>query len=550
VLEGDEVFDSNLLKQTMESMIAAGRRNISVDLSQLDYLYSDAINALVVMNKRMLDVFGRLSLLAPQPPVMEILKKGGIQNILKIFTNENEILQLSQQMSGQAMPAPAAAQVPPPQPQSEFDALRSEIGSAFESGPATSAIPGMPSPALQQYAPQPFAGTGGFQTPPPSPIRPMQPGLPPQRPPFTPPPGRAPFAPPPPSAVGMPRYAPPPRPFEPSQRPPARGYTPPPPKPAPAPLGQGGETRRMPPVPEIPASLRPQIQPQEEPSPAQSEEDLEKIEASLEKKIPAPGKDMLEDIEETPKKRSSLVPMLIALVVLIIAGGGGYYAYITYFQKPPAASAPAAIPTESAPPVPQLPVEATKPAPAPAAPVAEVPEKPAPQVAVKPIAPVEPPVVRRAEPPVARRKAPEATAYQRQRTAPREQARPAVVETPPPAVETAVPPQPEVTPPQQETPKPTPVVTTPPPAPPAPQVEQKPPAPEPDAGGGETTCFIGTLPPLADVYMDGKFIGKSSTNLNVSPGTHTMRFVKGDKEFSKQMTFQPGKNPGTFVKMP
>ena len=56
---------------------------------------------LIVMNKRMLDVFGRLSLLAPQPPVMEILKKGGIPNILKIFANENEIIRLSEEMTGQ-----------------------------------------------------------------------------------------------------------------------------------------------------------------------------------------------------------------------------------------------------------------------------------------------------------------------------------------------------------------------------------------------------------------------------------------------------------------
>ena len=65
-----------------------GKRNISVDLAELDYLDSDTINALIVMNRRMLDVFGRLSLLSPQPQVMEILKKSGIHNILKVFANE------------------------------------------------------------------------------------------------------------------------------------------------------------------------------------------------------------------------------------------------------------------------------------------------------------------------------------------------------------------------------------------------------------------------------------------------------------------------------
>ena len=50
--------------------------------------------------------------------------------------------------------------------------------------------------------------------------------------------------------------------------------------------------------------------------------------------------------------------------------------------------------------------------------------------------------------------------------------------------------------------------------------------------------------------MDGKMIGKTNTELKVAPGVHTMRFVKGDKEISQQMTFQPGKNPTKFIRIP
>jgi anti-anti-sigma regulatory factor/cytoskeletal protein RodZ len=555
VLEGDEVFDSNLLKQTIESMITAGRRNVCVDLSQLDYLYSDTINALVVMNKRMLDVFGRLSLLAPQPPVMEILKKGGIQNILKIFIDENEILQLSQQMSGQAMPAPAAA-FPPPQPQSEFDSLRSEIGSAFEYGPGTA---GMPAPAPQPYAPQAFGvqGAGGFQQAPPPSAPPAGPGMP-QRPPFAPPGARPSFGPPPPPATGaFPRYAPPPpRRVEPfPQKPPARGYTPPPPKPAAAPLATGGETRRMPPVPEAPVSLRPRIQPREEPAPAQSEEDLEKIEASLEKKIPAfeKHKPDFEEMEEPPKrKKGALAPMLVTLVVLAVAAGGSFYVYRNYFQNPP--TAPAQAQKETPPPEPpELPVseapkEAAAEAPAPAVEEAASAVQPKPeQKKAEPLAPIK--VVKKSTPePAVKRSTPLKPVV-------KEQPQRRVIEEPefeeeepPPVV------QRQTSPPPEEPVRPAPVVTPTPPAPtptpPAPVPTPQAPTPEPVAGGEESTIFIGTLPPLADVYMDGKFIGKSSTELKVSPGTHTLRFVKGDKEFTKQFTFQTGKNPGTFVKLP
>ena len=160
----------------MESLIASGKRNLSLDLSKLDYLYSDAINALVVMNKR-IRRFGRLSLLAPQPPVMEILHKSGVQNIVRIFADEAEIAQLSAEMGG-AAPAPAAApSAPAPVPAakaapiSEFDDFRAEIGSAFGDGFTGAASP---APAAQQQTP------AAASTPPGTAARA------PQRPPITP----------------------------------------------------------------------------------------------------------------------------------------------------------------------------------------------------------------------------------------------------------------------------------------------------------------------------------------------------------------------------
>ena len=56
------------------------------------------------------------------------------------------------------------------------------------------------------------------------------------------------------------------------------------------------------------------------------------------------------------------------------------------------------------------------------------------------------------------------------------------------------------------------------------------------------------MPPVADVYMDGKLIGKTNiSKLNVSPGTHSMKFVKGTIEVTEDMTFKPGDNPSHFL---
>jgi len=47
--------------------------------------------------------------------------------------------------------------------------------------------------------------------------------------------------------------------------------------------------------------------------------------------------------------------------------------------------------------------------------------------------------------------------------------------------------------------------------------------------------------------MDGKLIGKTNiSKLNVSPGTHSMKFVKGTIEVTEDMTFKPGDNPSHF----
>jgi pyruvate/2-oxoglutarate dehydrogenase complex dihydrolipoamide acyltransferase (E2) component len=102
-------------------------------------------------------------------------------------------------------------------------------------------------------------------------------------------------------------------------------------------------------------------------------------------------------------------------------------------------------------------------------------------------------------------------------------------------------------------PEPAPAAQPPAPAPapePAPDVSSPPPASTPSggAGGESATIFISSMPPVADVYMDGKLIGKTNiSKLNVSAGTHSMRFVKGTVEVTEDMTFKAGDNPSHFL---
>lgn len=157
-MEEGEVFDSSMLKESINTLIASGKRNFAIDMSPLDYIYSDTINMLMALNKRVLDVTGRLSLMAPQPEVTQILKRAGIHNILRIFETETELIKSSEDMilqttSIKMSDVNAALKQAPPQ--SEFDQLRSEIGSVF--GAAESAAPAM-QPQAASAAPQGRAG--------------------------------------------------------------------------------------------------------------------------------------------------------------------------------------------------------------------------------------------------------------------------------------------------------------------------------------------------------------------------------------------------------
>jgi len=62
--------------------------------------------------------------------------------------------------------------------------------------------------------------------------------------------------------------------------------------------------------------------------------------------------------------------------------------------------------------------------------------------------------------------------------------------------------------------------------------------------------FIATLPPMAEVYVNGRFVGTSNGGeLKVPVGTHIFRFVKNGVEKAETITVSPGKNPTMFVNL-
>lgn len=135
-LADGEVFDSAKLKNTVRFLIENDMRNIVIDLGNLEYLYSDTINAFIASNRHMLEVSGRIAILTEHPKVQDILKRAGLDNIMRIYRSEAEMIADSKEILRQTSSyrieelqkisnQPAE---PPTAPKTEFDEFKAEIG--------------------------------------------------------------------------------------------------------------------------------------------------------------------------------------------------------------------------------------------------------------------------------------------------------------------------------------------------------------------------------------------------------------------------------------
>jgi anti-anti-sigma factor len=606
-LEDDEMFNSGMLRDHVTRMISAGRCYVAIDISPLDYIYSDGINALVLLNKQAQAAGGALALIAPQPKVVGILQTAGISSAMSVLAGEAELMELSAEI--QAAAAPAYDE------QSEFESLRSEIGSVFGGDAAPAARPEPPPPAAY--------------VPPPPPV-------------YAPPP------PPPPPA-----YAPPPVELQPMAPPP-----PPPPAPAfPPPDAFPSETMSFGVLGDsaFDTAAEPKFS---DPPPKSASfdddfgKDFDELDGGFDgkkkkktkvplddfndldadfggkkkKKFKEPVDDGLDsddsgDADIFKAKKGAPVAAIVVVVALLALAGGGYY-YLTYMRGATGGDAAGSVaptpavaaesgsadgsPGEAAG-IPIATVEMETPKPLAYAPTK--PDKPE-----KPEKPDKKPDTKQKTAPSTSYPAPSYStpSYSTPSPAP---AYSAPAYTPPP--EPAPPPPPKVEqvvvtsnpsgatvevdgkrvgvtpytinrPPWGDisiavsmsgyeraartiefeggtrtesfnlsraavaAPPPQPAYTPPPPPPPpAPAPAPPPPRPAaPPPAASSASIFIATLPPKADVYVGGKLVGTSNEGeLQVPVGTHQVKFVKDGVEKTETITFNPGKNPTRFVNL-
>lgn len=579
MIEGDELFDPNLLEQTILKLIEEGKRNFAINLANVDYLYSDSNNKLVNLNHKVLNVYGRLALLSPGEHLSQILQRAGIQNFLKIYNTEDELKKASdeiiQQTSSISIAEVKSFTPPETKPVSEFEDFRSEIGKAI--------VTGEPEEKIEPE--EIFKVDSSFSVPPQ--IFPQD----------TKEPAQGEFI------VSD----------EPQQPPQQYGeiiseFPKAPPKfqdfeaqPVPPPLQPEYDQFQKTSIPafeDAPPSppqfeAPPEAPPMFEPSPEAPPE--EKIKPPVEKdakvdKIRERERFIDEEPEELVKKKSPAGPIIIVLILILVIGGGAYYVFFNPFKPktPPVTKIEQPVTDE----IPQIEVEEEKEKEV--TEEKEVEEKKAPAKPVKKVVrpkprPVKKAVVRPTKPKPRPKPKPKPvvpdrltiTSYpsnakviidgKNRGNTPYTWNKPAVYGQVTISVgksgyvakkmdikytggsvkkhfvlaRTPITPRPTPSPTKKAT------VTT-KPTPTKPVVTPKPtPKPTPSVTGGASgTVFISSLPPMADVYMDGKLIGKTNIDkLKVSAGTHSMKFVKGDKQLTKQMTFKTGENPSQLIRL-
>jgi anti-anti-sigma factor len=166
-----EVFDSAKLKNTVRFLIENDMRNVVIDLGNLEYLYSDTINAFIASNRHMLEVSGRIAILTEHPKVQDILKRAGLDNIMRIYRSEAEMIADSKEILRQtssyrieelqkistqpSQPAPE----PPPAPRTEFDDFKMEMGARLGSKLENNEVPQYQLGINQSAAPAAFGAT-------------------------------------------------------------------------------------------------------------------------------------------------------------------------------------------------------------------------------------------------------------------------------------------------------------------------------------------------------------------------------------------------------
>jgi len=86
----DRLKDSITLKSFIITLIEEGAKKIALNLSEVNYLDSGALNVLIYSNNALKKSEGELGLIEPNDYVMDVLEVVGLTELIKIYPTQSD----------------------------------------------------------------------------------------------------------------------------------------------------------------------------------------------------------------------------------------------------------------------------------------------------------------------------------------------------------------------------------------------------------------------------------------------------------------------------
>ena len=106
-------FDAEQFKKDVRALLAekTDEKYLAVDLSGLDFVYSDAYNAFIQFQQEMDDRKGIFAILTNNQTILDGLKKAGLDKNMKVFAYEADMMSFSLQASAPSAPVESKPEV-------------------------------------------------------------------------------------------------------------------------------------------------------------------------------------------------------------------------------------------------------------------------------------------------------------------------------------------------------------------------------------------------------------------------------------------------------
>lgn len=131
-------FDAEQFKKDVRALLDERSEDkfVAVDLTGLDFLYSDAYNALLLFQTELSARGGMMAMLTNNATITEGLKKAGLDKKLKVFAFEAEMMAFS--LHNQAPQEPSMITIDPVEPVAEKPQVASQNTYTGNAAPAPS----------------------------------------------------------------------------------------------------------------------------------------------------------------------------------------------------------------------------------------------------------------------------------------------------------------------------------------------------------------------------------------------------------------------------